>query len=118
MTDEQRQIIMEIDTISKMKTVENWESRWVTYMKDNRRINGGSRRKLSEFRLPEDRDKETLVLIGPGPSVTQYADRLVELREHATILILPTALEWCAEHGLLPDYVVIQDSQNLCFCLI
>lgn len=107
MTKAQKQIILEIDTISKMKTVETFEERWKSYIEINR---GPKRRSLSDFSLPNNRNKETLVIIGPGPSITQYADRLVELKDVATVCILPTALEWSAELGLYPDFVVIQDS--------
>jgi len=108
LTEEQLQILQEIDTISRTKTVETWEKYWLEYMREN--LKAPSRRSLSDFSIPDKRNKETLAIVGPGPSITQYQDRLDELREVATICVLPTALEWSHAHGLDPDFVVIQDS--------
>ncbi len=107
LTDDQRQIIMEIDSISKMKTVETWEERWREYIVANK---GENRKTLSSFALPPERDKKILAILGPGASILQYDDCLDELREVATLCILPTALEWCESIGIAPDFVVIQDS--------
>ena len=107
MTQEQRQIILEIDAIAKTKTLETFEDRWLKYIEENQ---GPNRKSLSDFSLSDERNKDVIVIVGPGPSILQYQERIRELSDVATICVLPTALEWSLSQGLYPDFVVIQDS--------
>ena len=110
LTKEQKSIIFEIDSQAKALTVEAFQERWGRYIGENSRNLGPHRKTLMDFDLPKSRNKETLIIVGPGPSMKMYEGRLHELRDVATICTTPTALQWTMGQGLLPDYVVIQDS--------
>ena len=74
------------------------------------------RQSFLDFRLPPDRNKDTVVIVSPGASLKLYQDRLHELSEVATICIVPTALGWVKKQGLNADFVVVADpnpSQHL-----
>ena len=112
LTDEQKHIILEIDMITKQKTVETDFALWTTNIGVNSRNLGNDRKPLSQFWLHDSRNKDVLVIIGPGASMRQYADKLHALRRECTICTVPTALQWTIRHGLYPDFVVMQDSRQ------
>lgn len=67
------------------------------------------RQSFLDFRLPPDRNKDTVVIISPGASLKLYQDRLHELTDVATICVVPTALGWVKKQGLNADFVVVAD---------
>jgi 2-polyprenyl-3-methyl-5-hydroxy-6-metoxy-1,4-benzoquinol methylase len=53
------------------------------------------------------------VVIGGGPSVDQYVDKIRTLqREGAILLSIERMYPWCQAHGLVPEYVVTQDASD------
>lgn len=109
LTEEQKSIILEIDSIAKAKTFETNYRKWLRNVGENREL-GTSRTPLSKFKLPDGRNKDTLIIVGPGASMKQYENDLWQLRTYATICQLPTGNRWVREHRLYPDYMVVQDS--------
>ena len=67
------------------------------------------RQSFRDFRIPPDRNKDTVIVVSPGASLKLYQDRLHELSEVATICVVPTAMGWLKKQGLSPDFVVVAD---------
>lgn len=75
-------------------------------------LRSGKGRPLAEFTLPEDRKKETIFIVGPGASMSQYRDNLPKLRDVGTIVMQPTAYPWMHEIGLEPDVLMTVDRMD------
>lgn len=72
-------------------------------------LRSGLGRPVTEFTLPNDRQKETIFIIGPGASLSQYREVLPQLRDHGTVIMQPTAYPWMHRIGLEPDVIVSVD---------
>lgn len=69
----------------------------------------GKGKRLEDFKVPKDRQKETIFIVGPGASMIQYKDDLPKLRDHGYVIMQPTAYPWMTKIGLKPDLVVSVD---------
>ena len=58
-------------------------------------------------------DKDTLVLFGSGPSLTQYTDFLPWVFEHCYTIASPTVVPWLDHHELYPDIVFNADQHPI-----
>lgn len=112
LTPDQEDRIEAIVEQSSGLTLNAFYAPWVTQMGENARRGGTTRKSVADFRLPPDRNKDTIIIVGPGASSKEYAHRFPELREAATIIGCPTALYWMQENGLYPDLMVSADSNK------
>lgn len=72
-------------------------------------LRSGLGRPIDEFTLPKDRQKDTIFIVGPGASMSQYREQLPQLRDHGTVIMQPTAYPWMSRIGLEPDVIVAVD---------
>lgn len=72
-------------------------------------LRSGKGHPLAEFTLPEGRKKETIFIVGPGASMSQYRDNLPKLRDVGTVIMQPTAYPWMHKIGLEPDVLMSVD---------
>ena len=91
----------------EQKTIEANLIPWITHVGQN--LRSGKGRYIGELKLPEDRKKETLFIVGPGPSIYQYRDKLPLLRELGTVVAQPSSYQWMRKIGLEPDLIVAVD---------
>jgi hypothetical protein len=56
---------------------------------------------------------EDAVIIGGGPSVNQYADKIKKLQKNgAKVYSIERMYKWCLNHGIVPDFVVAMDASD------
>jgi len=104
--------IKEITRQSTNLVVNSFCEAWLVQMGENLRRGGTTRKSVADFRIPPERDKDTIIICGPGASVKSYTDIFPELHKYATIIGVPTALYWMKKNGLYPDFVVSADSNE------
>jgi len=112
-TEATREDIIEAISSESTKLVLNtFLGTWLEQMGENSRLAGPDRKPVSDYRLPMERDKETVIILGPGASQSLYTEHYPAMRENATIVTSPTALYWAKKNGLDPDIVVTADSSK------
>ena len=112
LSQDQTDILKQITTLSASNTLEKFYAAWMIQMGDNARRGGEDRKSVADFRLPIERDKETVIVVGPGASSDLYRSYFPKLREAATIVACPTSVHWAMSNGLTPDFVVSADSNE------
>lgn len=118
MTQEQTDITEAIVEQNTGITFKHFYNDWMRNMGDNARLAGPDRLSVADFNIAPHRDKDTLIIVGPGASLSLYVDRFPELQEAATIVTSPTALHWAKHNGFKPDIVVVADSDAVQYQLL
>ena len=97
-----------------MHTLDTWGEMWIANLRHNA---PQMKHTIREFRTGK---QETCLIFAPGASLTQYEQRIKELRDNRNFYIVgtPTPLKWMMAHGLSPDCLVVADSQPAQYNLI